>query len=263
MQQVLFQTQSQSYALNKQGKIDSNDFPFTLNTAIGCLNRCLYCYTQGAPFYWPGKTSYNWGDAVVIKTWIANKLDKDLEKYKNLPQHLKRVQVNLSTEGYLPLAIYETKKQFNRDIMAEVLDVFQKHWVNDNKWMVHLLTKSHKVNDHLALISNLKEMVQLELTITTLDQKRARLLEGQSPSVKTRLKIIEDFSKAGVFVRVMCMPFIGDRKEALKVRKECFNRGAKGFKHKQTNYFKPNELLKGNQVRSEGKHDTIFLDTYV
>lgn len=109
----------------------------------------------------------------------------------------------------------------------------------------------------------MKEQVQLELTITTLDENIARKLEGFAPTVKKRLKIIEDFSQAGVFVRVMCMPFIGDRNDAIQVRDECFKLGAKGFKHKAMNYFDEQELLKGNLVKSGGKHNTVFSDLYV
>ena len=262
VQKVLFQTKP-GIALTKQKNVGVNDFPFTLNISKGCLNLCIYCYTQKEPFHWEKKTPYNWGEAVVIKTWIADKLDKELEKHKNLPQHLKRVQVNLATEGYLPLAMLETKKQFGRDIMAEVLDVFRKHWVNDNKWMVHLVTKSHMVKKHLSKISKMKEQVQLELTITTLDETLTRKLEGFSPTVKKRLELIKDFSNAGVFVRVMCMPFIGDRAAAILVRDECFKYGAKGFKHKGLNYFEETALLKGNLIIKGGKHDTVFLDIYV
>lgn len=59
------------------------------------------------------------------------------------------------------------------------------------------------------------------------------------------------------------MPFIGDRTAAILVRDECFKFGAKGFKHKGLNYFEEKALLKGNLINKGGKHDTIFLDTYV
>lgn len=255
---IIFHTKP-GIALTKQKNVGLNDFPFTCNVGIGCVFSCSYCYLQNPPFCY----HTDWGKEAKIKTWIPEKLDKELTKYQGLPQHLKRVQVNPATEGYLPQVMSETKKKLNRDIMAEVLEVFDKHWKNDNKWMVHLLTKSHMINKHLPIISKMKEQVQLELTITTLDENIARKLEGFAPTVKKRLKIIEDFSQAGVFVRVMCMPFIGDRNDAIQVRDECFKLGAKGFKHKAMNYFDEQELLKGNLVKSGGKHNTVFSDLYV
>jgi len=186
-------------ALNKQKMVEINAFPFSLNTNIGCLTQCRYCYLQNAPFKW----HTDFGNEIKVKTWIAEKLDRELENKKNLPQHLKRVQVNSATEGYSPQGMHKVESQFGRDIMAEVLEVFREHWLNGNKWMVHLVTKSHLIQTHLPLIASMKEQVQVELTITSLSETRARQLEGFASSVSKRLDIISDFSAAGVFVRVM------------------------------------------------------------
>ena len=80
--------------------------------------------------------------------------------------------------------------------------------------MVHLVTKSHMVLKHLDIISAMKDQVQLEMTITTLDEAHRRKIEGCAPSVAKRLKVIKEFALAGVFVRAMCMPLIGIRQDA-------------------------------------------------
>jgi len=246
-------------ALKKQKKIGINDFPFTLNTTIGCLFGCRYCYLQNAPYKW--KTVF--GKEVKVKLWLPNKLDREMDSRKNLQQHLKRVQINLATEGYLPQVMHKVQNQLGRDIMAETLEVFRKHWLNGNKWMLHLVTKSHMIKKHLPIISSMKDQIQLELTITTLNESRARILEGYASSVQKRLDIIKEFAAAGVFVRVMCMPFIGNKADAQIVRDKCFNLGAKAFKHKAMNYWDESEILKGNLVAKGGKKDTIFEDIYV
>jgi len=246
-------------ALSKQKMEKIHAFPFSLNTNIGCLTNCRYCYLQNAPFSW----HTDFGNEIRVKTWIAEKLDKELESKKNLPQHLKRVQVNSATEGYSPQGMREVEQQLGRDIMAEVLEVFRKHWLNGNKWMVHLVTKSHLIRRHLPLIVSMKEQVQIELTITSLSESRARDLEGFASSVSKRLDIIRDFSAAGVFVRVMCMPFIGNRADAMVVRDKCISIGASGFKHKGMNYWDEVAMLNGNLVPKGGKHDTIFSDLLV
>lgn len=217
---------------------------------------CEYCYLQNFPF----KLHANFGEETKIKIWIPEQLDIELEKRKGLPSHLKRIQVNPASEGYLPWAINKVKSQLNRDIMKETLEIFQKHWDTGNRWMVHLVTKSHLVKNHLDLIAGMKDQVQLELTITTLDEKKARLLEKLAPSVKKRLDVIDAFSKKDVFVRVMCMPLIGDEKEAEKIKKTCLNNGAKAFKHKGVNYWDEKALLNGDVVSKGGKKDFIFND---
>ena len=256
---VIIQEKEGSYALKRQEKIDQHNLPFTLNTSMGCLFECQYCYLQKFPF----SKHAIFGEEVKIKIWIAEKLDKELEKYRNRPSHLKRVQVNVSSEGYLPQAINYMKKEYDRDIMKEVLTVFRKHWDAGNRWMVHLLTKSHLVGGHLDLIADMKDQVQLELTITTLDENKARLLETLAPSVKKRLDVIESFAKKEVFVRVMCMPLIGDRAEAERIKQTCFDIGARGFKQKGVNYFDENDLLKGMITSKGGREDEVFSDIIV
>jgi len=246
-------------ALTKQKSVDMSNFPFTLNTNIGCLFGCNYCYLQGFPF----NLHTDFGNEVKIKAWLPEQLDTELEKWKDLPQHLKRVQVNAATEGYLPQAINTMKSEHNRDLMKEVLEVFGKHWNAGNKWMVHLVTKSHMILNHLDLITEMKDQVQIELTITTLDEAKARLLEGSAPSVKKRLQVIERFAKNDVFVRAMVMPFIGSETEADAVRQVLLGLGVKGFKHKAMNYWDEDKLLKGEVVRKQGKRDIIYRDLHL
>jgi len=251
--------ETKGIALTRQTKINQHNLPFTLNTNIGCLFECQYCYLQGFPF---SKHS-DFGKEVKIKVWIADQLDKELDKHRDLPSHLKRVQVNNASEGYLPQAINFMKKEYDRDIMKEVLTVFHKHWNKGNRWMVHLLTKSHLVKNHLDLIADMKDQVQLELTITTLDENKARLLETLAPSVKKRLDVINSFAKKDVFVRVMAMPLIGDCAEAERIKQTCFDIGARGFKHKSVNYFDENDLLKGMITSKGSRKDEVFSDIIV
>jgi hypothetical protein len=47
------------------------------------------------------------------------------------------------------MAMEIVKLEHNRDIMAQVMDVFKKHWENGNHWMLHLITKSDEMIGHL------------------------------------------------------------------------------------------------------------------
>lgn len=255
---VIFQEKGHK-ALNPQNKIDSHNFPFTLNSGIGCHFGCQYCFIQGFPF----NVHAVFGEEVKVKLWMAEKLEKELHKYQDLPQYLKRVQVNVSTEGYLPVAMIRTRKQYGRDVMKEVLEVFKKHWDEGNCWMVHLLTKSHMIRKHLDIIQNMRDQIQLELTITTLDEERKKLLEGLAPSVRKRLDIIREFSEAGIFVRVMCMPLIGTREEGAALREVCLGHGAMAFKHKGVNYWDENALLGGEAIKIRGREDEVYEDLLI
>lgn len=248
-----------SKALTPQNKIDSHNLPFTLNTSIGCHFGCQYCYIQGFPF----NLHAVFGEEAKVKLWIAAKLDEDLHRYMALPQHLKRVQVNVATEGYLPISMIRTKKIHGRDIMMEVLDVFKKHWDEGNRWMVHIVTKSHMVRKHLGIFENMRDQVQLEMTITTLDEESRKQLEGLAPSVRKRLNIVREFSEVGVFVRIMCMPLIGSREDAERLRQVCFEHGARAFKHKGVNYWDQNALLAGDAIKAKGRKDEVYEDLLI
>ena len=241
-------------ALLQQKMVDTSNYPFTLNTNIGCLYGCSYCYLQTHPF----NLHTEFGKEIKVKAWLPERLDLELSMKADLPQHLKRVQVNAATEGYLPQALHAFKTETGRDLMREILQVFQNHWDNDNRWMVHIVTKSHLIRRDLDLIAEMRNQVQIELTITTLDEEKARLLEGTAPTVAKRLLLIEDFAARGIFVRVMCMPFLGNEEEARETRQVLMNVGTQGFKHKGMNYWDEAELMKGNVVRKTGKRDLIF-----
>lgn len=256
-EKVVFQNKGSS-ALNPQKRIDLNNLPFTLNPTIGCLFGCLYCYTQMAPYRYHSE----FGKEVKVKKWLPKKLDRELTRHKDLPSHLKRVQVNEASEAYLP-QIMNKSKELGRDIMLETLDVFRDHWEKENRWMVHLLTKSHLILKHLDKLKEMKDQVQVELTITTLDEKRRKLLEGSAPTVKKRLGVIEKLAGEGVFVRVMAMPFIGSKDEATELRKVVFDHGANAFKHKKLNYWDEGAILEGRLVEKGRRQDAAFQDLLV
>ena len=82
-------------------------------------------------------------EIVTVRLGVPAQLDKELTKDSKLPQHLKRVQINEHSDYYLPQLFLEMKKQNQPDTLLEILNIFQKHWANENKWMLHILTKSH------------------------------------------------------------------------------------------------------------------------
>jgi len=109
----------------------------------------------------------------------------------------------------------------------------------------------------------MKNQIQVELTITSLDEQISRNLEGLASSVSKRIDVIEKFAVNDVFVRAMCMPFIGNRTEAELVQKTLLDHGAKAFKHKSMNYWDEASLLEGKKVPANGKRDIIFEDLLI
>jgi DNA repair photolyase len=258
MRRVVFHNRP-GMALNRQTRIDQYGFPFTLNPLIGCFFECKYCYVPEFT-----KNSREWFfNEVQVKGWLPEKLDQELTVYQDLPQHLKRVQMNESCESYLPKVMKSLKKNFGRDLMAEILGVFEKHWLAGNQWMVHILTKSNLITRHVEILSRLKHMVQLEISFACLDEKLRRQLERYAPSTEKRLRAVKQLSDAGIFVRIMAMPLICDKEQGEELRKVAFENGAKAFKNKGLNYFNLKDLLDGKVIKKQGRRDFVHEDLTV
>ena len=129
-----------------------------------------YCYLQQFPF----SKHAEFGQEAKIKLWLPEKLDLELEKYREFPQHLKRVQLNPATEGLHPKTMKYVHEHYNRDIMTETLEVFRRHWDSGNRWMVHFVTKSNSITNYVDLLAELRHMIQVEITIITADQRLSR-----------------------------------------------------------------------------------------
>ena len=244
-----------SYALREQKTWeDDYEFPFTCNPNIGCLYQCKYCYLQQTFFSRQAK----FGEEVMVKSGIVRALDKDLKKYSNLPQYLKRVQLGNATEIFHPTVLSSTKHELGMDIISGVLKTFQAQWKAGNKWMVHIVTKSHLIMRYVDVLKEMRDQIQVEITIVDPDDKVSRKIEPYAPAVKKRLQVIESLAKEGIFVRVMAMPYLRDEKEALEFRKQVVDLGARGFKHKGLNYFDPAAMLKGQVVKAGRRDDIIF-----
>ena len=267
-----------STALKKQiftGKFTRHDLPFTCNPVWGdgewlCPFKCLYCYTQ--KYYDiqkdPNNEKANRPGVIKYRSWLPEILDHELSTYnkEGLPQYLKRVQVNEAFEYYIPEIMKASYDSSKKDLLWRTLEVFERHWHNGNKWMIHLLTKSPLILKHLPLLQSMRQMIQVELTLITLDEKKRLQVEPKAPSVKQRLDVIEQLSDAGIFVRVMAMPFMGDKnslqenlKDAEELKHTVLSCGAQAFDIKCLNYSSWDEIIRNKGlIRTKNREDVIF-----
>jgi DNA repair photolyase len=254
---IIFQ-EDEGKALNRQKNI-GDGCPFNCSPYIGCLVGCKYCYTQGAPF----KFHTEFGKEVKVKLWFPEKLNRELGAYKTLPQHLKRIQINEACEYYVPEIMEKTEREKGTDLMAEILRVVKNQWEEGNKWMLHILTKSHHVLRHMRELAGMREMVQVEVTLICLDEERRKTVEPYDFPVIDRLRAIRELSDAGIFVRVMAMPLFGEREDAERLRDVAFENDAKAFKHKALNYFTWDDVEQGSPRRTRQRNDTIYRDLLI
>ncbi len=253
-----------SYALNYQMKLGQYDFPFTMNPTIGCFFGCKYCYSPWVAYGWKRDRKKRFFETIHVKLDKPQHLEKELPRYAALPAHMKRVQINETSEYYLPQLLRHLKDHKQPDLMFGILDEFDKAWQAGNKWMLHILTKSHLILSHVDKLKQMKQMVQIEVSFATHDENVRSQIEYFTPSIKRRLELIETLAKEGIFVRVMAMPFYGGHKDLVALKDEAFNRGAKAFKNKGLNYYSWDDLkqvrtfdqfVKDKIPRSKGRTD--------
>ncbi len=225
-----------SRALNAQKQFDQFGFPFTLNPTVGCSFACKFCYSPIFVAKIPSGKRKQFFENIRVKMEIPSLLDKELTKLAHLPQHLKRVQINETSDYYLPIVVKALEKQ-NRDIMREILEIFQKHDAAGNHWMLHILTKSNLILNHLDILTEMKHMVQIEISFTTPDDNLRKQLEFFTIPTGERLKVVSALSKSGLFVRIMAMPFCGNESDMQLLKDTAFNSGAQAFKNKALNYY--------------------------
>jgi DNA repair photolyase len=185
-------TQGDTY--RAQTKINAFNFPFTGNSGGGCFFQCGYCFLR-QPFFQMHRTLPH-GREMDFTTNFASATETFLKKNAHLPQYMKRVQWGVATEMWHSRTV-DLAKPF------EALRVFQKH---GQDWMLHMVTKSPRILDWADLLSEMKHQVQVEVSFVTLNEEASRIFETGTPSVKQRLRIVEELAKKGVFVRMMMMP---------------------------------------------------------
>jgi DNA repair photolyase len=151
---------------------------------------------------------------------------------------MKRVQINETSDYYLPQVLRHLEAEGQPDLMLGILNAFHEEWKNGNRWMLHILTKSHLILNHIEKLKEMREMVQVEVSFATHDESVRRNIEYFSTSIDVRLGVVQRLAEAGLFVRIMAMPFFGGRRDLRKLKKTAFDRGAKAFKNKGLNYFR-------------------------
>lgn len=248
-----------TYALTPQKKVGIFDFPFTLNPFIGCEMGCMYCFV---PQIVIKKSRKDFFHNVEIKSNLPRLLEKELQKYSQLPQHLKRVQIGVTTELFQPKVIKYAKKILGYDPIQKILEILHEEDKNGNHWMIHLLTKNHNIIKYNSLLSKMKHMVQVEFSIIHHDEKRSRKYEKYTSSVKLRLDAIETLSQNDIFVRVMAMPIYGNQNDLDVLKKKVFAKGASAFKNKSLNYYDWISFH-GNTLFSDLERTTIKTNIHI
>ena len=175
----------------------SPDIPFeaSINPYRGCEHGCIYCYARPSHAYMDLSPGIDFETRLFAKPDAAQLLRAELSKrnYKCTP-----IALGSNTDPYQPI---EREWKITRSLL-EVLNEFNHP--------LTIVTKSSLVERDLDILGELaqKRLVQVMVSVTTLDIDLARKLEPRATAPWRRLETIVRLKQAGVPTGVMFAPVI-------------------------------------------------------
>ncbi len=176
---------------------DSPDVGFeaSINPYRGCEHGCIYCFARPTHEYLGFSAGLEFESKILIKEAAPELLREELLSKKWTPQVL---AISGVTDPYQPV---ERKLQLTRRCL-QVLAEFRNPVV--------IITKNHLVTRDIDVLRELArhDAVSVALSITTLDEDLARIMEPRASTPRMRLAAIEQLAAAGIPVSVMVAPVI-------------------------------------------------------
>lgn len=178
-------------------RVDSADLPFnwSLNPYQGCEHGCSYCYARPTHEYWGYGAGLDFERTILVKRNAAELLEKALRqpKWKTEP-----ITLSGATDPYQPL---ERQEGLTRNLLEVALAYGQPLMV---------ISKNALLLRDLDLFQQMAErrLVQVAISLTTLDEDLRRVLEPRTSTGIMRLRTIAALAEAQVPVMAMLAPII-------------------------------------------------------
>ncbi|NJD05027.1 MAG: PA0069 family radical SAM protein [Methylococcaceae bacterium] len=175
----------------------SPDIPFeqSVNMYRGCEHGCIYCYARPSHAYVGLSPGLDFESRLMAKSDAPKLLERELAARN---YQCKTIALGANTDPYQPI---ERQRRLTRRILEILLDC---------RHPVAITTKSALVERDLDLLEALAErrLVQVAISLTTLDRGLARVLEPRAAAPERRLAVIRRLSHAGVPVAALVAPVI-------------------------------------------------------
>jgi DNA repair photolyase len=191
-------------------------FDRAVNPYRGCEHGCIYCYARPTHAYLGLSPGLDFETKLIFKPDVAELLEKELHK----PGYTARTMtLGSNTDPYQPI---ERTLKLTRSVL-EVLDRYNHP--------VGIVTKSAGVLRDLDILSSMasRKLVRVYLSVTTLDEKLARIMEPRAAAPQRRLQAIAELTRAGVPTGVLAAPMIPGLNDAEmeRILEACARAGAR------------------------------------
>jgi DNA repair photolyase len=200
--------------LNKHKKRDDwflDDY--SVNPYEGCSFNCIYCYIRGS------KYGENMAKTLSAKVNSPELMEKQLSRRARKGEY-GIIALSSSTEPYMPI---EEKLKLTRKLLEIILKYkFPVHVLTKSKLVLRDLDLLKEIDKNAVLPSDLKPKLKhgaiISFSVSTLDEKLAKILEPGAPPPKERLETMKKCREEG-FLTGVCyipvLPFISDTEEQL------------------------------------------------
>jgi DNA repair photolyase len=170
-------------------------FSYDLNPYRGCEHGCVYCYARPSHEYLGFSAGLDFESKIMVKPEIHRLLEQELTKRSWKPS---TISLSGNTDCYQPI---ERKLELTR----KCLEVMLKY-----RNPVGVITKNALILRDIDLLKELArlQLVNVTISITTLDKELHRVMEPRTSSPEQRLKAIEALAEAGISVGVSLAPVI-------------------------------------------------------
>ena len=175
----------------KTGISKSNlpELDYAVNPYTGCQHRCIYCFA--IDFTKIQEAREDWGKVVYVKRNLIDVLKKQIKGMKRGITGLSSI-----TDPYQPAeAIYGLTRESIKILLS-------------NGFRVTVQTKSPLALRDLGLFESHRNLIDVGVTLTTIDQKKALEIETQTPAPGQRIKLLEGLHRSGIRSWIFIGPII-------------------------------------------------------
>ena len=199
-------------ALNR---VQGMPFRWSLNPYGGCRHGCGYCYARRY-HEWHGLTAGDFDRVLFVKTNVAQVLRRELGRRS---WRRESVALGTATDPYQPAE--------GRYLLTRAcLEAFR-----DYASPVGITTKGTLIVRDLDVLRDLDSLVEVHISVITLDSALAWRLEPGAPAPARRLAAVERLAAAGVACSVFIapvLPGLTDGEQALReLFRACAQAGAR------------------------------------
>jgi DNA repair photolyase len=170
-------------------------FRWTVNPYRGCEFGCKYCYARYTHEYMELDGS-DFESKIYVKQDAGPLADRDLSHEKIWGEH---IAIGTATDPYQPA---EREFGATRAILEKM--------VEREGLSVSITTKSNQVTRDIDLLQRISARSQLtvNMSVTTMRTRLARLLEPRAPRPDLRLDAVRQLREAGINVGVNAIPIL-------------------------------------------------------